>query len=158
VLDERSGSAAVRWTSYERCTSRTAVACDAVQEKSAATGAFCEIPGICRLIALKRDRFSWSQSTPRRENRPFIAEFAYQAAIEHGMKPGIGTDLETAYSGDMFPEMRVAFSLQRAAAQARRYGGDLQAPAPVGESLAHLFAAGYEPDRLATRFPELPGE
>jgi 5-methylthioadenosine/S-adenosylhomocysteine deaminase len=176
--------------------------------------------------------------------------FAYQAAIEHGMKPGIGTDLETAYGGDMFTEMRVAFSLLRATAQTRRHAGDVQAPAPVGvqaileaatidgarcagleaktgsltpgkeadlimirtgdvnlfpannavgtvvhaadrsnvdtvlvggrvrksrgrlvdvdmaklkheveESLAHLFAAaGYEPDILATRFPQLRGE
>jgi cytosine/adenosine deaminase-related metal-dependent hydrolase len=58
--------------------------------------------------------------------------FAYQAAIEHGMKPGIGTDLETAYGGDMFTEMRVAFTLQRAIAQTRRHAGDVQAPAPVG--------------------------
>lgn len=176
--------------------------------------------------------------------------FAYQAAIEHGMRPGIGTDLETAYGGDMFTEMRVAFSLQRATAQTRRQAGDVHAPAPVSveeileaatidgarcagleaktgsltpgkqadlimirtddinlfpannavgtvvqaadrsnvdtvlvggrvrksrgrlvdvdvaklkreveESLMHLFAAaGYEPDVLATRFPELPSE
>jgi 5-methylthioadenosine/S-adenosylhomocysteine deaminase len=57
--------------------------------------------------------------------------FAYQAAIEHGMKPGIGTDLETAYGGDMFTEMRVAFSLQRAGAQTLRHAGDVRAPAPA---------------------------
>ncbi len=57
--------------------------------------------------------------------------FAYQHAIDHGIKPGIGTDLETAYGGDLFTEMRVAFSLQRAFAQQRRYLGDISAPAPV---------------------------
>jgi 5-methylthioadenosine/S-adenosylhomocysteine deaminase len=57
--------------------------------------------------------------------------FAWQAATDHGLRPGIGTDLETAYGGDMFTEMRVAFSLQRAFAQNRRYAGDEHAPAPV---------------------------
>ncbi|AME26992.1 amidohydrolase family protein [Burkholderia sp. PAMC 26561] len=57
--------------------------------------------------------------------------FAYQAAIDHGLRPGIGTDLETAYGGDMFSEMRVAFSLQRAIAQSRRYQNDAAAPSPV---------------------------
>jgi 5-methylthioadenosine/S-adenosylhomocysteine deaminase len=57
--------------------------------------------------------------------------FAYQAAVDHGLRPGIGTDLETAYGGDMFTEMRVAFSLQRAIAQQRRHTGDASAPLPV---------------------------
>lgn len=66
--------------------------------------------------------------------------FAYQHAIDHGMRPGIGTDLETAYGGDMFTEMRVAFALQRAFAQNRKYNGDAKAPAPV-TSKALLEAA-----------------
>lgn len=57
--------------------------------------------------------------------------FAYQHAVDHGIRPGLGTDLETAYGGDMFTEMRVAFSLQRAFAQQRRFQGDTAAPAPV---------------------------
>jgi cytosine/adenosine deaminase-related metal-dependent hydrolase len=57
--------------------------------------------------------------------------FAYQSAIDHGLRPGIGTDLETAYGGDMFTEMRVAFSLQRAIAQSLRYANDPSAPLPV---------------------------
>jgi 5-methylthioadenosine/S-adenosylhomocysteine deaminase len=57
--------------------------------------------------------------------------FAWQAATDHGLRPGIGTDLETAYGGDMFTEMRVAFFLQRAVAQSRRYAGDEHAPAPA---------------------------
>jgi len=57
--------------------------------------------------------------------------FAWQQAVDHGIRPGIGTDLETAYGGDMPTEMRVAFALQRAAAQTRRYAGDTSAPAPV---------------------------
>lgn len=57
--------------------------------------------------------------------------FAWQSAIDHGIRPGIGTDLETAYGGDMPTELRVAFSLQRATAQARRFAGEKDAPAPV---------------------------
>lgn len=57
--------------------------------------------------------------------------FAYQHAIDYGIMPGIGTDLETAYGGDMFTEMRVGFSLQRAFAQNRKYRGDKASPAPV---------------------------
>jgi 5-methylthioadenosine/S-adenosylhomocysteine deaminase len=57
--------------------------------------------------------------------------FAWRAATDHGLRPGIGTDLETAFGGDMFTELRVAFSLQRAFAQSRRYAADEHAPAPV---------------------------
>lgn len=57
--------------------------------------------------------------------------FAWQQAVDHGLRPGIGTDLETAYGGDMPSELRVAFALQRAAAQTRRYAGDAAAPTPV---------------------------
>lgn len=56
---------------------------------------------------------------------------AWQSAIDHGFRPGIGTDLETAYGGDMFTELRVAFSLQRAIAQSRRYANDPCAPSPI---------------------------
>jgi cytosine/adenosine deaminase-related metal-dependent hydrolase len=57
--------------------------------------------------------------------------FAWQPAVDHGLRPGIGTDLETAYGGDMPSELRVAFALQRATSQSRRYAGDAAAPAPV---------------------------
>ncbi|WP_185248299.1 amidohydrolase family protein [Chryseobacterium bernardetii] len=57
--------------------------------------------------------------------------FAYQHAIEHGIKPGLGTDLETAYGGDMFTELRVAFSLQRAFAQNKKYKGEKNISQPV---------------------------
>ena len=39
---------------------------------------------------------------------------AWQAAHQHGIRPGLSVDNETSYSGDMFMEMRVAFYLQRA--------------------------------------------
>lgn len=73
--------------------------------------------------------------------------FAWQSAIDHGMRPGIGTDLETAYGGDMFSEMRVAFSLQRAVAQSRRHEG-AAAPLPVSVR-AILEAATIDGARCA---------
>ncbi len=57
--------------------------------------------------------------------------FAYQNAVDHAIKPAISIDTETSYGGDMFAEMRVAFSLQRAAAQKLRYAGYMHAPDPV---------------------------
>ncbi len=46
--------------------------------------------------------------------------FAWQAAAQHGIRPGLSVDNETSYSGDMFMEMRVAFYLQRVVGQLRR--------------------------------------
>jgi 5-methylthioadenosine/S-adenosylhomocysteine deaminase len=83
--------------------------------------------------AILRDTGVTITVDPRSDTQYALAGgvFAYQEAIDHGIRPGIGTDLETAYGGDMFVEMRVAFSLQRAIAQTRRYGGAADAPAPV---------------------------
>jgi cytosine/adenosine deaminase-related metal-dependent hydrolase len=56
---------------------------------------------------------------------------ALQHAWDHGIKPGLSVDNETSYGGDMFMEMRVAFYLQRAFAQNRRFSGDQNAPKPL---------------------------
>ena len=56
---------------------------------------------------------------------------AYQHALDHGIKPGFSVDNETSYSSDMFMEMRVAFYMQRAIAQNRKFSGDGNLPAPV---------------------------
>jgi cytosine/adenosine deaminase-related metal-dependent hydrolase len=56
---------------------------------------------------------------------------AYQHALDHGIKCGFSVDNETSYSSDMFMEMRVAFYMQRALAQNRKFGGDARTPAPV---------------------------
>ena len=74
--------------------------------------------------------------------------FTYQHAVDHGIKPGIGTDLETAYGGDMFTEMRVAFALQRAIAQNRKYNGVEPASTPVS-SRAILEAATLNGSEIA---------
>jgi 5-methylthioadenosine/S-adenosylhomocysteine deaminase len=57
--------------------------------------------------------------------------FAYQQAIDHGLKPAIGTDLDTAFGSDLFGEMHALFSLQRSVMRGRRYRGEAAAPAPI---------------------------
>src|SRR6202522_1550586 len=57
--------------------------------------------------------------------------FAYQQAINHGLKPAIGTDLDTAFGSDLFGEMHALFSLQRSVMRGRRYRGETDAPAPI---------------------------
>src|ERR1700691_2901054 len=56
---------------------------------------------------------------------------ALQHAWDHGIKPGFSVDNETSYSGDMFMEMRMAFYIQRAIAQNRRFQGDQNPPKPL---------------------------
>ncbi len=55
----------------------------------------------------------------------------FQKALDHGARPGFSIDTEVSYGTDMFTEMHVAFSIQRALAANRRFGGDSKAPAPV---------------------------
>ncbi len=56
---------------------------------------------------------------------------AYQHALDHSIKPGFSVDNETSYSTDMFSEMRVAFLIQRAVLQNRRFRGESNLPEPV---------------------------
>ena len=46
--------------------------------------------------------------------------FPFQTAIDYGLKPALGVDVDTSMSGDMFAEMRTAFFQQRSIAQAQR--------------------------------------
>jgi len=57
--------------------------------------------------------------------------FAYQKAIDHGMKPALGIDLDTAFGSDMFGEMHALFGQQRAAMRYRRFRGEAGTPAPI---------------------------
>jgi cytosine/adenosine deaminase-related metal-dependent hydrolase len=57
--------------------------------------------------------------------------FAYQKAIDHGLKPALGIDLDTAFGSDMFGEMHALFGQQRAAMRYRRFRGETDAPAPI---------------------------
>jgi cytosine/adenosine deaminase-related metal-dependent hydrolase len=57
--------------------------------------------------------------------------FPFQAAIDHGLKPALGIDVDTSMSGDMFAEMRTAFFQQRSVAQAQRVLGNRAIPLAV---------------------------
>ena len=57
--------------------------------------------------------------------------FAYQKAIDHGLTPALGIDLDTAFGSDMFGEMHALFGQQRAAMRYRRFRGEVNAPAPI---------------------------
>lgn len=56
---------------------------------------------------------------------------AYQHALDHGIRPGFSVDNETSYSSDIFMEMRVAFYMQRALVQNRKFAGGQDGPSPV---------------------------
>jgi 5-methylthioadenosine/S-adenosylhomocysteine deaminase len=55
----------------------------------------------------------------------------FQTAIDYGLKPALGVDVDTSMSGDMFAEMRTAFFLQRSIAEAQRVLGKSATPSAV---------------------------
>ncbi|GAA0913202.1 amidohydrolase family protein [Rothia nasimurium] len=57
--------------------------------------------------------------------------FPYQTALEYGIRPALGIDIDTSQSGDMFGEMHAAFAMQRMFGQKRRAEGDYAAPSPT---------------------------
>jgi 5-methylthioadenosine/S-adenosylhomocysteine deaminase len=57
--------------------------------------------------------------------------FAYQQAIDHGLKPALGIDLDTAFGSDLFGEMHALFGQQRSAMRYRRFRGEANVPAPI---------------------------
>ncbi|ANN77467.1 hypothetical protein BAU07_10455 [Bordetella flabilis] len=57
--------------------------------------------------------------------------FAYQLAVDHGMAPALGIDLDTAFGSDMFGEMHALFGQQRSAMRYRRFRGEAGTPAPI---------------------------
>jgi cytosine/adenosine deaminase-related metal-dependent hydrolase len=57
--------------------------------------------------------------------------FAYQQAIDHGLKPALGIDLDTAFGSDLFGEMHALFGQQRSAMRYRRFRGETNVPAPI---------------------------
>ena len=56
---------------------------------------------------------------------------AYQYALGRGIHPGLSIDNEIAYGGDMFSEMKILFTLQRALAASKRHSGDVDSPNPI---------------------------
>ena len=57
--------------------------------------------------------------------------FAYQQAIDHGLTPALGVDLDTAFGSDMFGEMHALFTQQRFAIRNRRFHGEENGPQPI---------------------------
>jgi 5-methylthioadenosine/S-adenosylhomocysteine deaminase len=87
--------------------------------------------------------------------------FAYQKAIDHGLKPALGIDLDTAFGSDMFGEMHALFGQQRAAMRYRRFRGEVDAPAPilVEDVLRAATVNGARAARLETSIGTLtPGK
>jgi 5-methylthioadenosine/S-adenosylhomocysteine deaminase len=57
--------------------------------------------------------------------------FAYQQAIDHGLTPALGIDLDTAFGSDLFGEMHALFGQQRSAMRYRRFRGEKNVPKPI---------------------------
>src|ERR1700677_2788233 len=57
--------------------------------------------------------------------------FAYQQAIDHGLRPALGIDLDTAFGSDLFGEMHALFGQQRSAMRYRRFRGEANVPPPI---------------------------
>jgi cytosine/adenosine deaminase-related metal-dependent hydrolase len=57
--------------------------------------------------------------------------FAYQQAIDHGLTPALGIDLDTAFGSDLFGEMHALFGQQRSAMRYRRFRGEENVPTPI---------------------------
>ena len=57
--------------------------------------------------------------------------FAYQQAVDHGLTPALGIDLDTAFGSDLFGEMHALFGQQRSAMRYRKFRGEAGVPAPI---------------------------
>jgi len=57
--------------------------------------------------------------------------FAYQQAVDHGLTPALGIDLDTAFGSDLFGEMHALFGQQRSAMRYRRFRGEKDVPTPI---------------------------
>lgn len=85
--------------------------------------------------------------------------FAYQQAVDHGLTPALGIDLDTAFGSDMFGEMHALFGQQRSAMRYRRFRGEADVPAPISveevlkaATVNGTRAAGLE-DQIGTLTP-----
>jgi len=56
---------------------------------------------------------------------------ALQDALDHGVRPGISSDNGSAYTSDMFLDMKVLYTVQRGLAQLAKFNGNPKYPAAV---------------------------
>lgn len=82
--------------------------------------------------------------------------FAWQRAVDHGLTPALGIDLDTAFGSDLFGEMHALFGQQRSAMRYRRFRDEENVPAPISvqavleaATVNGARAAGLE-DRIGT--------
>lgn len=85
--------------------------------------------------------------------------FAYQQAVDNGLTPALGIDLDTAFGSDMFGEMHALFGQQRSAMRYRRFRGEENVPSPItaeavlkAATVNGARAAGLE-DQIGTLTP-----
>ncbi|MDV2291010.1 amidohydrolase family protein [Enterobacter asburiae] len=85
--------------------------------------------------------------------------FAYQQAVDRGLTPALGIDLDTAFGSDMFGEMHALFGQQRSAMRYRRFRGEDNVPSPItaedvlkAATVNGARAAGLE-DQIGTLTP-----
>src|ERR1700678_3195839 len=78
--------------------------------------------------------------------------FGYQQAIDHGLDPALGIDLDTAFGSDLFGEMHSLFGQQPSAMRYRRFHGEANVPAPisVNDVLRAATVNGARAARLET--------
>ncbi|TMV82959.1 amidohydrolase family protein [Thioclava sp. BHET1] len=85
--------------------------------------------------------------------------FAFQQAMDHGLTPALGIDLDTAFGSDMFGEMHALFGQQRSAMRYRRFRGEDAVPAPISvetvlrAATIHGAGAAGLADRIGTLTP-----
>ena len=72
--------------------------------------------------------------------------FARQQAVDRGMTPALGIDLDTAFGSDLFGEMQALFNQQRSAMRYRRFRGESDVPAPISvEAVRKRLTARVRP-------------
>jgi 5-methylthioadenosine/S-adenosylhomocysteine deaminase len=89
------------------------------------------------------------------------AHMGLQGALNHGIRPGLSVDNDTAYSTDLFTEMRVAFHLQRWTAHMAKAQNEPNPPAllSVRDMLEFATVRGAANAALAAKIGSLtPGK
>jgi 5-methylthioadenosine/S-adenosylhomocysteine deaminase len=112
---------------------------------------------------LLRDAGATVNACPRSDSQWALGQagMGLQEALDHGIRPGLSVDNDTAYSTDMFTEMRVAFHLQRWAAHTATVRGEPKPPArlTVRDLLEFATVRGAQNAALAHKIGTLtPGK